>query len=435
MSKPIRAIIVGAGHRALIYASYALERPDKLQIVGVADPIESRRIKAQEIHKFSDDMMFTSAEELASKGKLADAVINGTMDKQHVETSLPLLEAGYDILLEKPFAVNEDEMWELNKAAKKYKRTVCICHVLRFAPFYSEIKQRILDNEIGDIINIQLTEHVNYHHLAVSYITGKWGNEEECGTTMLMAKCCHDVDIMVWLMNHTSPKYVSSFGSDFQFDESKKPEGAGTRCMVDCEIENECLYSAKKLYIDHPERWSFYVWDELEDSGTPLTIENKIESLKTDNRHGRCVWDCNHTVVDHQSTMVEFEDGSTGTLNMIGGSSKEDRTIHIIGTKGEIEGVLGDSTYIVRKIDPRPGHEYSEEVYELDVDGDASGVNGTHGGGDLRLVADFVDLLSGETPSISTTSIKDSIMGHYVVFKADEARVKRQVVEIESKEI
>lgn len=431
MSKPIKAIIVGAGHRALIYASYALEQPDKLQIVGVADLIESRRKKAQEIYNIPDDMIFTSAEELAKKGKLADVVINGTMDNQHVDTTIPLLKAGYDVLLEKPFAINEEEMWELSEAAKKYGRTVCICHVLRFAPFYSEIKQRILNNEIGNIVNIQLTEHVNYHHLAVSYIRGKWGNEAECGTTMLMAKSCHDMDIMVWMMNHTKPKYVSSFGSDFQFDESKKPEGAGKRCMVDCKIEEECLYSAKKHYIDHPDRWQFYVWDILEDSGQELTIENKVRSLKEDNRHGRCVWDCNHTVVDHQSVMVEFEDGTTGTLNMIGGSSKEDRTIHIIGTTGEIEGVLGDSEYIVRKIDPRPGHEYTEERYTLDVDGDASGVNGTHGGGDLRLVADFVDLISGETPSISTTSLDDSVMGHYLVFKADEARVDRKVVELD----
>ena len=156
MSKPLTGIIVGAGHRALLYASFALENPDKLQIVGVADPIENRRKKAQEIHGFSDDMMFESAEELAKKGKLADIIINGTMDNQHVDTSIPLIKAGYDILLEKPFAVNEKEMWELAKTAKEYGTTVCICHVLRFAPFYSQIKERILNNEIGDIINIHM---------------------------------------------------------------------------------------------------------------------------------------------------------------------------------------------------------------------------------------------------------------------------------------
>lgn len=423
-----KVIIVGAGHRALIYASYAQEAPDRMQIVGVADLIPERREYVKKLYHLPDHMVFDSVESLCRQPRLADAVINGTMDDQHVDTTLPLLEKGYDVLLEKPFAVNEEEMWKLYEAAQKYNRTVCICHVLRHAPFYRSIKEKIVSGELGDIINIQMNEHVNYHHLAVSYIRGKWGNEEACGAGMLLAKCCHDIDLMTWFMNHTLPARVASFGSDFQFDESKKPAGAGTRCLTDCKIEESCLYSARKHYLDHPDRWSFYVWDYLIDQYGEPTLEQKEESLKTRNIHGRCVWDCNHTVVDHQSVLVEFHNGATATLNMIGGTSREARKIQVLGTKGEIDGCLDDSSYIIRKIDPRPGHEYSEEIISFDVDGDASGVKGTHGGGDLRLVADFIDVLFGDEPSIATTSIKDSVMGHLLVFKAEEARRAHQVV-------
>ncbi len=421
MANTITAIIVGAGHRALLYASYALQHPDRLKIVGVADPDPIRRQKTAQLHGFGQEMCFESAQALAQHPKLADAIINGTMDTQHVETAIPLLERGYDMLLEKPFAVNEAEMWKLQKTAKETGRKVMICHVLRYAPFYVAIKERLLSGEIGDIINIQATEHVSYHHLAVSFVRGKWGNEEKCGAPMLLAKCCHDMDLLMWLKSGIQPHLISSFGSDFQFDPAKKPAGAGKRCMVDCKIEEQCLYSAKKHYIDHPDRWAFYVWDCLEHLEHP-TIEDKIRSLQTNNIHGRCVWDCEHTVVDHQSTMIQFEDFSTATLNMIGGTAKPERNIHIIGTKGEIKGVFDDSIFTVRKIDTTSESGWSEEVVDLAIGGDKSGVTGSHGGGDLRLVEDFVQVLQGEQPSISCTNINDSINGHLAVFCAEKAR-------------
>ena len=333
MSRQITAVIVGAGHRAMIYSRYAQEHPEELKIVGVADPDPLRRERARELFGFGPEMCFEDAAALAERPKLADAVINGTMDSDHVRTSLPLLRRGYDMLLEKPFAVNEAEMLELARCVKETGRTVLICHVLRYAPFYAQIRERLLRGEIGQVYNIQCTEHVSYHHTAVSYVRGKWGNEEACGAPMLLAKCCHDIDLIMWMLSGIRPVSVASFGSDFQFPPEKLPEGAGTRCLVDCPIEADCLYSAKKHYIDHPDRWSFYVWSCLEHLEHP-TVEDKIASLKGDNPYGRCVWRCDHTVVDHQSVLLGFENGATATLNMIGGTAKPERNIHIIGTKG-----------------------------------------------------------------------------------------------------
>lgn len=429
MSKQITAIIVGAGHRALLYSLYALQHPEDLKIIGVADPDPVRRKKVAQMHSFGEDMCFESADALSKHPKLADAIINGTMDTQHIPTSVPLLQRGYDILLEKPFAVNEEEMWRFQQAVQETGRKVMICHVLRYAPFYVAIKERLNAGEIGDIINIQVTEHVSYHHLAVSFVRGKWGNEQICGAPMLLAKCCHDMDLIMWLMSGVAPKQVASFGSDFQFDPAKKPAGAGKRCMVDCAVEEQCLYSAKKHYIDHPDRWGFYVWDCLEHLDNP-TIEDKIHSLKTDNIHGRCVWDCNHTVVDHQSVLLNFANGATATLNMIGGTSKPERNIHIIGTKGEIKGVFDDSIFVVRRINNGVEQGWTEETVDLNIGGDKSGMTGSHGGGDLRLVEDFVRVLQGRQPSISCTSIHDSIYGHLSVFRAEQSRKTGSVVDI-----
>lgn len=422
--KPVTAIIVGAGHRAFVYSKLAKTDPDKLKIVGVADPNPVRRQKAMEEFGFGEDMCFESADELAEKGKLADAIINGTMDEQHLVTSVPLLNAGYDMLLEKPFAVNEKEMRELVACAKKNNSKVMICHVLRYTPFYYGIKEIVNSGEIGDIINIQTTEHVSYHHLSTSYVRGKWANSKKCHTSMLLAKCCHDLDIMMWMMSETKPKKISSFGGKFQFKPENAPAGAGTICMKDCPLVDTCVYSTKRLYIDHPDRWAFYVWDALEGIKNP-TIEDKINLMKSDSPYARCIYKCDNDVVDHQSVMVEFESGATGTHNMVGGSSEPRRDIHIIGTKGEIFGNFEDSKFTVLKINPSPdahNEECDVEEHDLRVTGDMVGAYGGHGGGDERLAADFVKFIHGEEHSLACTSIFDSVAGHLSVYLADQSR-------------
>ena len=423
-SKPVTAVIVGAGHRAFVYSELAKTNPELLKIVGVADPNPVRRKKAMEYFGFSEDMCFNSAQALAEKGRLADAVINGTMDEQHLETAIPLLNAGYDMLLEKPFAVCEEDMRQIVDCAKKNNSKVMICHVLRYTPFYYAIKERIVNGEIGDIINIQMTEHVSYHHLSTSYIRGKWANSDKCHTTMLLAKCCHDIDLMMWFMSETKPVSISSFGSKFQFKPENAAENAGTICMKDCPLVDECVYSTKRLYIDHPDRWSFYVWDALEGIENP-TIDDKIALMKTDNPYARCIYKCDNNVVDHQSVLVNFASGATGTHNMVGGSAEPRRNIHIIGTKGEIFGNFEESKFTVLKINPSPdAHNEECDVEEIDlrVTGDMVGAYGGHGGGDERLAEDFVKFIRGEQPSLACTSIFDSVAGHLCVYLADKSR-------------
>jgi len=428
MSNPIQAVVVGAGHRSLTYASYAREHPEEMKIVGVVDPSERRRGLVADAYNLPVEHCFDSVRDLIESPLKADAAINGTMDLLHVATTLPLLEAGYDVLLEKPFATHEEEMWRLVETAERCQREVMICHVLRYSPFYARIRERVQRGEVGQIINIQTTEHVSYHHMAVAFVRGKWNSKERCHSSMLLSKCCHDLDLIAWMKSGIRPSRVASFGSNLQFRVDRAPEGAGTRCLVDCPIERDCLYSARKHYLDHPDRWSFYVWDCLEGIEKP-TLEDKAESLKS-SPYGRCVWRCDNDVVDHQSLVIEFEDGSTATHNMVGGSARPSRSIHILGTHGEIQGNLEESRFLVRHIDTRPRHEYTEETDDLSVSGDMHGAFGGHGGGDLRLVADFVHVLSGEDRSISSTHLQDSISGHLMVFCADRAMEEGRTVAV-----
>ena len=415
--KPVTAIILGAGHRAMAYADFSLAHPDLLKIVGVADLDEYRRKMVQEKFGFSEEFCFESAEALAKAPKFADAVINGTMDEQHVETSIPLLGKGYDMLLEKPFAVNDEEMERLLEVVKKHNNKVMICHVLRYTPFYSTIKEKLISGAIGEVINIQTVENVSYHHLSTSFVRGKWGNSKKCHTSMLLAKCCHDMDIMMWLMSPNKPVTVSSVGSKLQFKEENAPENSGTRCLVDCPRVDFCRYSAKRLYLDHPDRWEVYVWRDLESIENPTEEDRRKVLIEGD--YGRCMYKCDNDVVDHQSVLVNFSNGATGTHNMTGGSAEPLRTIRIIGTKGEIYGEFENKFINVKIINPDPGKDYDEEYIDL------SNVSSEgHSGGDERLTSDFVRFIRGEEHSVSCTSIYDSVAGHKVIFLADESMNK-----------
>ncbi len=417
--KPLEAIIVGGGHRSLTYAGLAELEPDMLRITGIADPDEFRRKSIAKRFNIPENRCFSSAEELAAVPKFADAVINGTMDHIHVSTAIPLLKAGYDMLLEKPFAVNEEEARLLVKTANEYGRKIMVCFVLRYAPFYQRIKDVIISGKIGEILNIQTNEYVSYHHMSTSHVRGKWNNSDRCHSSMLLAKCCHDLDIMMWLMGETKPSYISSFGYDTQFVKENAPENSGNRCLVDCPLVDTCLYSAKRLYIDHPDRWKVYVWDKLEHLENP-TIEDKINLLKT-SPYGVCAYKSDNNVVDHQTVSVFFENGATGTHNMVGGASKGTRTITITGTKGMIWGDFEEGKFTVSLINPAPGCEHDDTEYDMHINDDS------HGGGDLALVKDFIAYCKDESTTPSCTSINDSLAGHLAVFLADKSMAENGV--------
>jgi len=422
--KPLKVALIGAGNRGLVYSDFALKEPDEMRITAVVEPDEYRRKAAAKKFNISEVNCFSSVQELLDKRPDFDAVINATMDRDHIKTSLPVLQAGYDMLLEKPICVDRSELFKLYDAAVKYNRKVMVCHVLRYAPFYVEIKKHILNGEIGEIISIQTEENVSYHHFATAFIRGKWGNSDICGSKIIMQKCCHDLDLITWLKSGVAPRYVGSLGGLKQYKAENAPAGSGKRCLADCKIESTCPYSAKKIYVDCG-LWKQYAWRSIEYLGENITDEAKIESLRTDNPYGRCVWHCENNVEDHQAVMIEFEDGSTAIHTLNGGVPKPCRTIHILGTKGELTGVMEDAYLAIRHPEPKNGHEYSVDMINLNISRDM------HGGGDLRLTADFAKTMKGQTPSISCTSLKDSIYGHLIGFAAVDAMQERKVIGIE----
>ncbi|MEE2747996.1 MAG: Gfo/Idh/MocA family oxidoreductase [Candidatus Thermoplasmatota archaeon] len=417
----ITAVLVGLGHRGVGYGTYADSHPDELQIVGIAEPDPVRRERYAKRFCVPPENCFDGAVELASVGRLADVAINGTMDEIHVETTIPLLEAGYDVLLEKPIAPNQEQLEELDAAVSRTGQKVVICHVLRYAPFYSAIKTRVANGEIGEIMHIHTTENVSYHHMAVGFIRGKWNREEI--NPMLLAKCCHDLDLICWMKAGISPKKVASFGGRHFFKTENAPDGSALRCD-DCSIERECQYSAIRHHVDNG-MWPFYALagEENYERGDEVPEDDKRTHV-VNSDYGRCVWHCDNDVVDRQSVIVEFEDGCVATHDMVTNSAKGTRRIQITGTKGDIFGDMMTGKFTISKHGAVSGTEAVDEEVEIGTQGDL------HGGGDMRLVADFLSVVRGEGGSISTTELSDSINSHLIAYAADLSMREERVVTI-----
>ena len=105
MAQPVEIVVIGAGSRGMrAYASYALRHPDQVRIAAVAEPDPVRRQRMADSHDLDDSRCFESWEELVNAGQLGQAAIVATQDQMHVEPAIAAMQAGYDVLLEKPMA-------------------------------------------------------------------------------------------------------------------------------------------------------------------------------------------------------------------------------------------------------------------------------------------------------------------------------------------
>lgn len=424
MEKLIDVVIVGAGSRGrLTYAPFAKLRPDLMRIIGVAEPVAARMDIMVREYGIPEGNRFSSAEELFRHEKIADAVIIATQDRQHYSHAMQALEKGYHILLEKPVSSSAMECLKIAERAKALGLSVVVCHVLRYTMFYQLVKFYVDSNILGDIVSVQQIENVAWWHQAHSFVRGNWRNSTET-SSMILQKSCHDMDILHWLIGKKAVR-VSSFGSNKHFKAENAPPGAADRCLNGCKARAGCPYDAEKIYVYSGYRAAWrnnFPQSALCDDVNP---ENLTEALKT-GPYGRCVYHCDNDVVDHQVVNIEFEGDTTASFIMCGHTSdKVGREIIIFGTRGELRANTGDNKLII--------NVYGQPTRTVDVCSYTDDFSG-HGGGDNRMMEEFIKTVNGERISKKTISnIENSIHSHLIAIAAEQSRLNNgQVVEIEN---
>lgn len=419
--RQIKAVVVGAGQRGFTYASYSIEHSNELKIVGVVDPNAVHAKDMANMYDIPNNSIFSSVEEFIASGYKCDLVINATTDSLHYEIDKDLMLAGYDVLTEKPITPKKEELLSLRDIAKSKGVNLFVCHVLRYTPFYKSIKRDILDGKIGKITSIQMSEHVCNMHYVESYVVGKWRSEKDCGSTFLLAKSCHDTDLMCWFNSLTQPEQVASFGSREIFVSKNAPEGYTETCHT-CPNEQTCKYSTNKIFLKNKffrERICLDI-KKLQNEITEEDIQNQVRISS----YGRCVFE-DKDLLDRQNMIVKFKNGSVATFNLVAGASKGERYIHIVGEDGEISGALSDNKYTLRRYDFN-SDSFKDEVVVVCEGEFESG----HGGGDFAIMKDLCAYLNGDKSSISITDIEGSVNGHLVVYAADESQKNNKIVKI-----
>lgn len=395
------AIIIGAGDRGRkVYGRFAERHPNEINIVGVAEPNTVIRNAMAEDHNIESSNVYENYETILNREKFADAAIVTTLDRLHYEPVIKAIELGYDILLEKPISPELNECVEIIEKAKKYNVTITVCHVLRYTSFWSKIKEIVESGEIGEVASIQLNENVEYMHMSHSFVRGNWGNKEN-SSPMILQKSCHDMDIISYIIGKNCER-VSSYGSLMHFNEKNKPEGAPKRCLEGCPVADSCPYHAGEYYLGEGRGWAGKFTTELTD-------ENIIEALWTTD-YGKCVYQSDNDVVDHQIVNMEFEGGATAMFSMCGFTREQTRITQIMGTKGEIRGNMADNSISV--YDFSTGHE---KVINFKTP------IGAHGGGDEKLMREFIKSMDTKDGMIS--SVEKSLESHLMAFAAEQSRL------------
>ena len=392
--------VVGLGGRASAYLSALQELyPNEHQVVAVADPDPVKQARARNDYGLQDNQIFDTDLDLMEQPRLSDVAIVATQDKLHLRDIRGLLAKGYDLILEKPVATTLEELQEIAAVSKSFPdQMVAVCHVLRHTVFFGEIRRILESGRFGPVVSIQHNENIGYYHFAHSYVRGPWNNSETSGP-LTLTKSCHDMDILLYLLENTHCQQISSYGALSIFNRDHYDPATMAPMCVDCPQNESCAFSAPKLYSSG--KIKSVVFD--------LSSVDKVRKNLGTSPYGRCVYHCDNNVVDHQSTAIQFDNGVTATFSLSAFSAKVNRSLKIMCQFGEIRAI--EKPYLIETTDFRTDET---TVTELDIR------DRGHGGGDKAFVKDFMESYLHGVPFNST--LEHAIESHAMALLAEESR-------------
>mgnify|MGYP006413697989 CR=1 FL=1 len=421
----VTAIVIGCGARGNVYATYALENPNELTIVGCAEPDALKRRQFQTRHGLPPDMTFESWDPIAQKPKCADAVIICTRDADHCFPAIAFAKLGYHILLEKPMAISETDCREIVAAVKENNVMLCVCHVMRYTPYTQAIKSVVDSGILGQLCNVQHTEPVGFMHYAHSYVNGNWRRSDEA-TSILMSKSCHDIDWLMYVLGGRC-EAVTSMGSLVHFTENQQPKAAAgaTRC-TQCPIEKDCPYSAVGRYMG-PLRKGWRGWpgvvvnpaiadaSDIEEAGALL-----MESLEK-GPYGRCVYHSDNDVMDNQHVLMRFEGGLLVNMSMIAQTVRQcTRQTVFYGSMGQLDCDELAQTIVLKRF--VSNGSWVEEQVPIVNNAPKTALSG-HSGADYALMSAFVAALNSGGASKILSDADATLASHLLVFEIEKARI------------
>jgi predicted dehydrogenase len=337
--------------------------------------------------------------------KSVDAIVVATPDREHVAPAVEALHAGYAVLVEKPVAVDATGLERVYSAVGS-AAVLHVAHVLRSTAFFQTVHEIISSGRLGTVVNASHRENVAFWHMAHSYVRGNW-RREATSSPLLLAKACHDLDILHW--NLGPMRRLQSFGALTYFTSSNAPTGATERCTDECPAADTCPFDARRFYLGDYTGWPVSTISD------DLSIEARRRALHT-GPYGRCVFRSDNDVVDHQVVSMETTSGATATLTVHGHGHEDARTFRYDGSRGTLRGVFGMVSSSLEIHDHLTGER---ETIDVPIR------PGGHGGGDEGAIDEFLRAVEGDPAAPRVIDVRES---HYLAFAAEASRRSGDVV-------
>jgi predicted dehydrogenase len=402
-----------------MFGGFCRKYPRMIRIVAVAEPADGLREAERERNGVPPEQAYRGFEEaLAPSAPPYDVAMVATNDRTHYGAALAALRHGCHVLLEKPVAHRPELTAHLAAEAKKRGLEIAVQHELRYTPFFQKVKQIVDSGVLGRIYSYTHTEHVEFCHMTHGFVRGQWRNDGE-ETPMILAKCCHDLDLIPWILGDEVAR-VSSFGRLDHFTPRNKPPGAPPRCTDGCPAQATCIHDAEAFYLPN-DKW-------LNLSGPDNSPEARRRRL-AEGPWSLCVYGGMNNVVDHQTVLMETAKGCLATLTMQGFSIHEEcgRKIRLDGSTGTLRGDMKRGEIMVYRHWHGPcGTEAKPEICDLKVTGQDG-----HGGGDEILFKHVIECF-WRKDGRPLTSIAESVESHLLAWAAEASRLEGRVVNMDA---
>jgi len=307
---------------------------------------------------------------MRAEDALADAQTDwafvGSLNALHREHAVAALRAGKHLFLEKPIATNLDDALEIRRVWRESGRLCLFGFCLRYAPHFRRIKEILASGELGELISFEFNETLHFDH--GGYIMGNWRRMEALSGGHLLEKCCHDFDIVNWLVG-IPPLRAASFGGRNFF----LPGNAGLAEAMGRSVNG---------------RPAFQSWP---DYGPNSPFDGKGD------------------IVDNQVAILEFANGIRATFHTNLSSSLPERRLYVMGTKGTLR-----ADAVAGRI------EFSPLGYSGLRREEFTGETQGHTLADQRLVDQLVDVI--RTGDVPATGIEEGIRAAAVAWGIEQAR-------------
>ncbi|MDX3382407.1 Gfo/Idh/MocA family oxidoreductase [Streptomyces niveiscabiei] len=377
-----RVAVVGLGSRARLFVN-ALAGPyaDRYELAGFCD-VNSRRtavhnewlgrsVPAYPVGEF-DEML---------RRERVGLVVVCSVDRTHDEYIVRALDAGCDVVTEKPMTTDADKARRILAARERTGRNVRVAFNYRYNPVHSAVRELLADGAVGEVGSVHFEWLLDLRHGADYF--RRWHREKANSGGLMVHKATHHFDLVNWWLG-SSPELVYAQGALFFYG----PE-AGRRRGLAREYDRAHGQPAAAsdpfaLHLaDDPDLKSLYLDAESEDGY----------------HRDRNVFAPGVTIEDDMAVLVRYASGTSLTYHLTAYAPWEGYRIAFNGSEGRLELLVEETTWTPRPVSPASAHGVEantgrtelllrrswERPREIKV---ASGEGG-HGGGDARMLEDL----------------------------------------------